>query len=271
MIDYEAEYNNRAMVPEHPDIIAGWAKDAAAYREGSACELDCAYGLGPRMQYDLFLPTGGADARMIALFLHGGYWQALDRKHFSHMARGLNAQGYTVCVAGYDLCPEVRISDIVVEIRDLAAHLWERFRKPILAYGHSAGGHLTAALLATDWRKRHLPPGLANAGMAVSGLFDLLPLIRTGVNDAVRMDQKEAIANSPIAMGIPYGARLIASVGELESSEYKRQSRVIVDFWSRGGIDAKLRVEEGANHFTVIAPLADPDSGMIHDLAQLGR
>ncbi|WP_319771937.1 alpha/beta hydrolase [Breoghania sp.] len=271
MIDYETEYNNRARVPGVADIIAGWEADAAAYREGATCELDCAYGLAPRMQYDLFMPSDGADARMVALFIHGGYWQATDRKYYSHMARGLNAHGFTVCVAGYDLCPEVRIGDIVTEIRDLAQHLWERFHKPILTYGHSAGGHLTASLLATDWRARRLPPGLASAGMAISGLFDLLPLIRTSVNDAVRMDQKEAIASSPIAMGIPYGARLIASVGGAESSEFKRQSRVIVDFWSRGGIDAKLREEEGANHFTVVAPLADPDSAMVHDLAQLGR
>ncbi|MEI2384682.1 alpha/beta hydrolase [Breoghania sp. JC706] len=271
MIDYEAEYNNRAMVPEHPEIIAGWERDAAAYRESSPCELDRAYGLGPRLFYDLFHPTGGTEARTIALFLHGGYWQALDRKHFSHMARGLNAHGYTVCVASYDLCPDVRIGTIVSEIRDLAEYLWETYRKPIVAYGHSAGGHLTASLLATDWRARSLPPALAAAGMAISGLFDLLPLIGTSVNTALKMDQREAIANSPIAMGIPYGTRLIAAVGGEESAEYKRQSRVIVDFWSRGGIESTLREEAGANHFTVIAPLANPESALVHDLAQLGK
>ena len=271
MIDYEAEYNNGARVPEHPEIIAGWERDAAAYREASACELDRAYGLGPRLYYDLFPPTDGTEARTLALFVHGGYWQKLDRKHFSHMARGLNAHGYTVCVASYDLCPQVRLGDIVSEIRDLAEYLWQAYRKPILAYGHSAGGHLTASLLATDWRARRLPPAIACAGMAISGLFDLLPLLGTSMNQALRLDQKEAIANSPIAMGIPYGTKLIAAVGSEESREFKRQSRIIADFWSRGGIDASLRELEGANHFTAIAPLADPESDLVHDLAQLGK
>lgn len=271
MIDYETEYNNRARVPDHSAVIEGWQRDAAAYRAEANCELDRAYGLGPRLYYDLFHPSNGGEARTIALFLHGGYWQSLDRKFFSHMARGLNAHGYSVCVASYDLCPQVRIGDIVAEIRNLAEYLWETYRKPILAYGHSAGGHLTAALLATDWRARRLPPQLACAGMAISGLFDLLPLVSTSINGALRMDDKEAIANSPLAMLTPYGSKLIASVGGEESDEYKRQSRVIVDFWRRGGIDATLREEAGANHFTVVAPLADPDSSMVHDLAKLGR
>ncbi len=271
MIDYEAEFDISALVPESAQIKAGWERDAAAYRESAPCELDRPYGPGPHLFYDLFHPTGGTEAGSIALFLHGGYWQAFDRKLFSHMARGLNAHGYTVCVAGYDLCPEVRIGDIVNDVRSLAEHLWATYRKPILTYGHSAGGHLTAALLATDWRARRLPPALAAAGMAISGLFDLVPLLDTSVNEALRMDQKEAVANSPIAMGIPYGTKLIAAYGGEESNEFKRQSRVIVDFWTRGGSEAILREEAGANHSSIIAPLADPDSSLVHDLAQLGK
>lgn len=272
MIDYESEYNNRARVPEHPDIIAGWARDAAAYRDTAKAELDRPYGLAPRLTYDLFHPAEpGADARAIVLFIHGGYWQALDNKHFSHMARGLNAHGFTVAVPNYDLCPQVRIGDIVAEIRDFARYLWENYKKPIVPCGHSAGGHLTAALLASDWGALHLPKRLAPAGMAISGLFDLLPLVGTSINTALRMDQKEAIANSPLAMGTPYGTKMIASVGGDESAEYLRQSRVIVDIWGRGGVATKLRVEDGANHFTVIAPLADPGSDMVADLAGLAR
>lgn len=272
MIDYEAEYDNRARVPEHPEIIAGWARDAAAYRESARADLDRPYGLAPRLTYDLFHPaTPADDARATVIFIHGGYWQALDGKHFSHMARGLNAQGFTVAVPTYDLCPQVRVGNIVAEIRDLARHLWEEHRKPVVACGHSAGGHLTAALLASDWRAMGLPKQLAPAGMAISGLFDLLPLTGTSVNTALRMDQKEAIAQSPLAMGTPYGTKFIASVGGAESDEYLRQSRIIVDIWGRGGVRTKLRIEDGANHFTVIAPLADPDSSMVADLAGLAR
>jgi arylformamidase len=272
VIDYEAEYNNRALVPEHPAIIEGWARDAAAYRQEAACQQGIAYELGERTAYDLFLPEGKMPERgAIALFLHGGYWQALDRSFFSHMARGLNCHGLPVAVAGYSLCPQVRVGDIVEEIRRLAGHLWDRYRKPVVAYGHSAGGQLTAALLATDWGNRGLPRGLVPAGLAVSGVFDLQPLIGTSLNTNLRLDRKEAIEVSPVALAAPAGTRLIAAVGGGESSEFIRQSRVIVDIWGRGGVTSELDIRGKDNHFTVIAPLADPQSDLTQSLVAMAR
>src|SRR5262249_38361247 len=98
-IDYEAEYTNRARVPEHPAIFAGWTRDAAAYRAETAgerrAELGIRYGTTPRQTIDLFSPAGGG-AAPLALFIHGGYWRSLDPSSFSHMARGLNARGIAV-------------------------------------------------------------------------------------------------------------------------------------------------------------------------------
>ena len=155
-VDYESEYNNRARVPEHPEIIAGWKHDAAAFRQTARSELDIPYGPTPRATYDLFLPEAHLDdAPAVALFIHGGYWQALEGKFFSHMAAGPLSHALPVAVANYDLCPDVRMGDIVEEMRSLAESLWQRFRKPIVAYGHSAGGHLTAMMCATEtgWTK----------------------------------------------------------------------------------------------------------------------
>lgn len=272
MIDYEAEYNNRARVPDHMAVIDGWARDAAAYRDTADCQTGIAYELGERTQYDLFLPAGGMPATgPIALFLHGGYWQALDRSFFSHMARGPNAHGLPVAVANYSLCPQVRVTDIVEEVRRLAGHLWERYRKPVVAYGHSAGGQLTAALLATDWGSRGLPPRLVPAGLAISGIFDLQPLIDTSVNTNLRLDRKDAIEVSPVALAAPMGTRLIAAVGGGESSEYIRQSRVIADAWGRGGVATELDIRGQDNHFTVIAPLADPASDLTAAFVSMAR
>ncbi|MXN65680.1 alpha/beta hydrolase fold domain-containing protein [Stappia sp. GBMRC 2046] len=269
-LDYESEYNNRARVPEHPEIIAGWQRDAAAFRDAANGQLDISYELSPRATFDFFTPEGGLEgARAVALFIHGGYWQAFDSKYFSHMAAGPIARGLPVAVANYDLCPAVRVGDIVEEMRSLVGVLWERYRKPVLAYGHSAGGHLTAALLATDWTKRGLPPLLVPAGLALSGLFDLQPLIETTVNEKLGMDRAEAIALSPIAMSAPRGTELIAAVGGAESSEYLRQSRVIADIWGRGGVTTHLDIRSDDNHFTVIGPLTSPDSDLTKSLAAL--
>lgn len=272
MTDYEAEYNNRALVPEHPVLIAGWARDAAQFRETARCELAVAYQLGPRTTYDLFLPEAGVPASgPVALFIHGGYWQALDSGFFSHMARGATARGLPVAIANYTLCPQARIADIIEEMRRLVGHLWERFRRPVVAYGHSAGGHLTAALLATDWQARALPGRLVPAGLSISGVFDLQPLIGTSINEKLGLDRKEAIDVSPIALPAPVGTHLMAAVGGGESAEFIRQSRVIADQWRRGGVETALDIRGQDNHFTVIAPLSDPASDLTATLVDMAR
>src|SRR5688572_28497624 len=116
-IDLEAEYNNRARVPEHPGIIAGWKKDAAAYRASHPhSEIGVSYGNSPRQTIDLFWPDNARDAP-IALFIHGGYWQALDPSYFSHLARAANANGIAIAIPGYDLCPRVTVAAIIDQVR----------------------------------------------------------------------------------------------------------------------------------------------------------
>src|SRR5512138_3910131 len=101
-MDLEAEYNNRQRVPDSAALIAGWARDAAAWREACpGAELGLAYGAAERERLDLF--PAGPDAP-VAVFIHGGYWKALDRSFASHGARGLVLRGVTVAVPSYDLC-----------------------------------------------------------------------------------------------------------------------------------------------------------------------
>ncbi len=94
----------------------------------------------------LFLPEAG-EAAPLAIFIHGGWWRSLDPSFFSHMARGPNARGVAVAVVGYDLCPNVSIADIIEQMRRACAFLWQRFGRRMLVYGHSAGGHLAAAMV----------------------------------------------------------------------------------------------------------------------------
>ncbi|MDJ1159433.1 alpha/beta hydrolase [Chelatococcus sp. SYSU_G07232] len=269
-IDYEAEYNNRARVPEHPGIIEGWARDAAAFRAGATAELGLAYGAGERCRLDLFLPAGDR-GRAVVVFIHGGYWQALDRSFFSHMAQGLVAYGIPVAVPSYDLCPQVRIGDIVAEMRAACAFLRRRLQRPLVVAGHSAGGHLAACMLATDWPAiaPDLPAGTVTAAYAISGLFDLPPLLGTSINSALGMDEAEARRWSPLLWPAPAGRTLDAVVGGAESGEYLRQSRTIAETWGAAGTAARWEAVPGANHFTVIAALADPASAMTRRLADL--
>jgi arylformamidase len=271
-IDYEAEYNNRARVKEHPEILARLSDDAGAYRaqvttEGRA-ELGIGYGPSPRQFVDIFFSHTGRDAPL-AMFIHGGYWRSLEPRAFSSLARGLNAHGVTVALAGYDLCPDVSIADIIAQMERACLFLWNRFGKRILVHGHSAGGHLAAAMLATDWQRHGGPADLVPAAMAISGLFDLAPMIATSMNVDFKLDEAEARRLSPLFWPAPARRTLDAVVGGAESSEFLRQSRIIVDQWGRAGVATRYEAIADANHFTVIEPLADPQSAMVMRLLAL--
>ena len=273
-IDYEAQYNNRALVPEHPESFARWIRDAEFYRadmlKADRAELGLAYGDTPRQYVDLF---HAADrAAPLALFIHGGYWRSLDPSMFSHMARGLNAHGVSVAMVGYDLCPNVSIADIITQMRRACVFLWQRLNRPMLACGHSAGGHLAAALVGTDWPALYpkAPANLTPAGYAISGVFDLTPLVNLSQNQDLQLTADDARKVSPVFWPPPAGRVLDAVAGALESAEFRRQSKIIADAWQGA---AKTRYEEiaGANHFTICDPLTDPQSAMVARVVELAR
>jgi len=137
--------------------------------------------------------------------------------------------------------------------------------------GHSAGGHLAACMLATDWQARDpsLPKQPVIAAYTISGLFDLLPLVETSINKALRLDRETAKAASPLFWNPPAHGSLDAVVGGNESAEYFRQSKTIVERWGEAGIPTRFGTVADANHFTAIAPLADPNSPMVARLKQL--
>jgi arylformamidase len=275
-VDYEKEYDNRARVPEHPQIFAAWARDGEAYRQVALAEkraeLGIRYGQRVRQTMDLLFARPGADAPL-ALFVHGGWWRSLEPASFSQMARGLNAHGIDVAVVGYDLAPQVTIAAIIEEIRAACLFLWGRLGRRLLVYGHSAGGHLTGAMLATDWTAldAKAPATLVPAGLSISGVFDLVPLVGVSVNQDLRLDVAEARRVSPVLWRAPSGLVLDALVGGLESSEFLRQSRMIVDTWGKAGVTTHYAEVAGTNHFTVLAPLTDPASPMVKRLTVLAR
>jgi arylformamidase len=252
----EAEYNNSAKVADSATILARWQSQAAAFRAAHPhSELGVPYGPTERQAMDLFWPGPQRDGP-VALFIHGGYWQRLDRSWVSHLAAGLLGHGVAVALPSYDLCPHVTLAELVEQVRQGALFLYRRVGRQLLAAGHSAGGHLAAMLLATDWAARGAPNAVVSA-MPISGLFDLPPLVATSVNDKLGLDEEQARQLSPLFLPQP-GGRLHAYVGGDEGREYTRQSSSIAEAW--GGTWASVR---GANHFTIVEALADPGSPMV--------
>jgi len=272
-LNYEVEYDNRARVPEHPEIFARWQREAAAYRAAAHnAKPGIAYGPSTRRIIDLF-PAKDDDKAPLAMFIHGGWWRSLEPAMFSQMAAGPNARGITVAVAGYDLCPNCSISDIIEQMRAACLMLWRKRRQRIFVYGHSAGGHLSACLAATDWKAfaSDAPADLVPAAYAISGVFDLLPMVHVSQNQDLRLDETEARRVSPLYWRVPAGSSLDAVVGALESSEFLRQSNAIAETWRQGGALTRYEEIAGTNHFTVIDPLNDPNSAMTARVAALAH
>jgi arylformamidase len=275
-IDYEKEYDNRGRVKEHPEIFARWDRDARAYRDemrGKGAQLDVAYGPSPRQIYDYFPGNDPHANAPLAVFIHGGYWRSLEPALFSGLARGMNRRGVNLALIGYDLCPTCSVANIVDQTRAALVALWRKYKKRMLVTGWSAGGHLAACMTATEWHSisREPPTDLVPFGYAISGVFDLEPLLHVAANADLRLDAASAKALSPIHWPLPPQRSLDVVVGGEESSEFLRQGKLIADDWAKKGAVTRYEAVAGANHFTVLDPLTDPDSAMTARVVKLAE
>jgi arylformamidase len=270
----EREYNLRAAFPDHPQWFERWARESEGARSELDAKLDLRYGRGPKQTIDLF---PAANPRAALLFIHGGYWRALDKRDHSFVAPPFVARGIGVAVVNYDLCPDVSIARIVDEMREAVAWLRRegaRHGVPcdrLVVAGHSAGGHLAAMLLATDWQAQDLPQTIIAGAVAVSGVFDLEPLVQVSFNVDLKLDRTRAHAVSPIQLSPRVRAPLLLAVGEAETSEFIRQSWMLWERWPEchpQGRHGPLFIPE-RHHYGVISELGDPKSALTREALAL--
>jgi arylformamidase len=268
----DAEYNLRAAVPEHLSYFARYEAASRALRARRRGRLDLAYGATPRQGVDLFLPDA-RDAPLLA-FIHGGYWQSRDRKDFSFVAAPWLERGVAVALIGYELAPAVRMDAIVEQVR--AGLAWLHRRAPshgcdpsrLFVAGHSAGGHLAAMALATDWRRFGLPEDLIKGVGAVSGVFDLEPIRLCYLNEVVGLDPDEARRNSPIHLPLYGRCPVTVAVGELETRAFHEQSRTYAAKLERAGWPCELLVQPGVDHFGIVMSMEDGAAPIVRALAR---
>jgi arylformamidase len=270
----EREYNLRAAFPDHPQWFARWAVDSAAARARLETRIDVRYGDRPKQTMDLF-PV--ANARGTLMFIHGGYWRALDKSDHSFVAPPMVARDIAVAVINYDLCPQVDIARIVDECRE--AVVWLRregprygFRiEPLVVAGHSAGGHLTAMLVATDWQARGLPADTIRGAVAISGVFDLEPLVKASFNVDLQLDAAHAYLVSPVHLMPRVATPVVVAAGAEETSEFIRQSWLLWERWPDCH-PQKMRGPffiSGRHHFSVITDLGDAGSELVRQTLAL--
>lgn len=261
----ESEYNVRAARNDYDQVLDDWNRRSEAFRTAAGGFLDAAYGPGERHRLDIF--TAAVDSPTL-VYLHGGYWQRGDKSAYSFVAEPFAARGVNVVLMSYTLCPDITVPGITGEIRQGLAWLYRNGGEYGLAAdrinltGHSAGGHLTAMMLATRWDElgSDLPADLVKTGVPISGLYDLEPLRRTSINHAARIDEDAARHCSPQRLEPVPGARVLAVVGGAETAAFHEQAANLTEQWSAAGARVDVYVEPGADHFDVVNRLADPDS-----------
>ncbi|MBX3634990.1 MAG: alpha/beta hydrolase [Rubrivivax sp.] len=273
----EAQYNNRARVPEHPQVLASWAEASALARAKSAgAQFDVAYGDGAGETLDVFPSTvpAPAEGAPVLVFIHGGYWRSLDKADHSFVAPAFNAAGALVVVPNYALCPAVGIEHIALQMARALAWTWRHAARfggdpsRIALAGHSAGGHLATMLLSCRWKEvdADLPSQPVSGALSISGLYDLEPLRHTPSLQAdLRLTPASVARLSPAFFPRPKGPKLYATVGLDESDEFLRHNRLIRDVWGPTAVPV-CETLAGCNHFTVLNRLADP-AGRLHHLA----
>src|SRR5437764_15349482 len=262
----DAAYNNSAAVPQRDAIIAGWAARSAAIRRERPGHFDLRYGEGPRERIDLFL---AADPKApTLLFIHGGYWQSNDKETFAFLAEGLAPNGINLALVEYTLAPAARMDRIVAELRRsvgwLAEHLRDYAADPDRLYvaGHSAGGHLTAMTMTLR---------AVRGGLAISGLYDLEPIRLNYLNEKLGLDPQEAERNSPLLRLPPMAGELVVAYGTNELPELCRQSIEYAQAWTERGLPGHLLPVDGADHFTILEALADPQGALTEALRGMLR
>lgn len=270
----DAQYNPSLALAPTDQPMQHFTAQANRARSELRCVLDVPYGPTVEETLDIF-PADVPNAPVF-VFIHGGYWRALSSKDFHGVALGLHALGMTTVVINYALCPTVTIDEITRQCRSALAWVLRNIDqhggdpKRVAMGGHSAGGHLTAMCLQTEWARDYgLPQDPFAGAIAFSGLFDLEPLRYSYLQPMIQLDDGIVRRNSPAFMVRTCKTPLWITWGGLESAEFARQSSAYRDAWLAAGNTATLQEHAGTNHFTVIHGLEDSGSAVCQWLARV--
>lgn len=269
----DAQYDVEQSVPDFMVYARHYTDESRLARHRLRCELDVPYGPTRDETLDIFAAT--QPNAPVFVFIHGGYWRMLSSKEFSCTALGLNALGITTVVVNYALAPKVTIDEITRQVRSAVAWVLRRIDRHggdparVIVGGHSAGAHLTAMCLQTEWAEEY---GFAQdpllAAVLVSGLYDLQPLRFSLMQPMIQLDDGVIRRNSPMFSVRACPTPALIAWGEREPDEFRRQSDDFREAWATVGNRSKRMPLEEANHFTAIYGFEDPKSALCQWIAQ---
>lgn len=261
----DAQYNLRARFPDHTKFMEQWRVEGDAELARPGWRRDLAYGLTPAEKLDLIAPPAKDGQRApLLVFIHGGYWQNLDKRDCATLAPGFVENGIAYATINYTLAPVAGLDEIVRQARACLAWLWRSAPQlgcdpdRIFVAGHSAGGHIAMMLAATDWsRLGGLPSDLLKGAFSVSGIYDLEPIRLSYQNPVLKLDEGTVRRNSPILL-TPTTKRILLTAGEKEPEEFHRQQKEFSAAWKKAGATVDVVPADRLHHFDILGKFGDP-------------
>lgn len=266
----DREYDNQKKIPDFASYVAYCRRESDAARRQWSGHLDVPYGKSQGERLDIF-PARAATRAPVEVYFHGGYWRLLDKSDFSYVANGFVPHGVTTVIVNYALIPTVDMDELIRQCRAALAWVFRNIAQfggdPERLYlsGHSAGGHIVAMLLATDWPEwgSDLPREIVKGATAISGVYDLEPMRHCFLNETLKLEAGHVARNSPVRLQPACPAPLLVTVGGEEGDEFLRQGRELTQAWHTTLCCPEMVVLPGENHFSIRDQLGDPASRMI--------
>jgi arylformamidase len=271
--ELDAQYALERVVPDAASYAEFYARESERVRGELVHRSRVPYGPTLAEHADVFPapePAGGAP---VLVYLHGGYWRRFRARILASWPAARPSRGVAKVVVNYALCPAVTVAEIVRQSR--AALSWT-YRNAasfggdpgrVHVAGHSAGGHLAAMLLLTNWEGEYgLPRDVIKGACAISGLFDLAPFPYTFLQPKLQLTWGEVLKNSPI-LHLPDDAPpLLVAYGENETDEFKRQSEEFFAAWKAKGLQGDLLPLPGKHHYDVVDGFLDAQSPLCSEI-----
>jgi arylformamidase len=268
--ELERQLNARATVSDITPILARYASESARMRAGLPCQLSVSYGASEPERLDIF-PAATRGPAPIFVFLHGGYWRLLDSADSCFMAECLTRAGACVVAVNYTLAPFAPLAEIVRQCRAavawLHAHAHEFGGDPARIHvgGSSAGGHLTAMMLAPGWEADfRVPDNLVAGATLLSGLYDLEPVRLGHPNEWLKLGAADVAALSPLLHMPEHAVPLVVSYAPSETDEFKRQSETYMAAAMARGCPVRFVPMPSTNHYDIVFGLAERESPLAH-------
>jgi arylformamidase len=269
--ELDAEYDLKALTPTFLDYMQKYSEASREALSKLKVLPDLPYGLTRDEHLDLYPARGGQPPLLI--FFHGGYWCSENSKNFAFAATGPVDMGISVANINYSLCPSVTIDEIVRQSRAAIAWLYrhaEQFgfdRDRMFVSGHSAGAHLAAMCILTEWDELYgLPANPIKGALLVSGVYDMRPLQYSFLQPAVQLTADQAVRNSPLLFTPKTMVKSLVTFGANETSEFRRQSTDFVATWRASGNAIEELSQSGADHFSVMFDFQHSDSELMTEL-----